>query len=82
VPEAPCGVASFASLTISASPSTFVYDALTSPEEHLAAARGTKHLRRGYCRVSPSGRSRLSEDAPWVAFTPAGDGLIERGVVP
>jgi hypothetical protein len=27
------------------------------------------------------GRSWLSGDAPWVAFTPAGDGPIERGVV-
>jgi hypothetical protein len=28
------------------------------------------------------GGSQLSGDAPWVAFTPAGDGPIEHGVVP
>lgn len=26
--------------------------------------------------------SRLSREAPWFAFTPAGNGLVERGVVP
>ena len=44
VPEAPCGVASFASLSFSAPPSIFVYDPLTSPGAHAAAAHGTKHL--------------------------------------
>jgi hypothetical protein len=37
---------------------------------------------RGCRLLSPSEGRRLSGDAPWVAFTPAGDGLIERGVVP
>jgi hypothetical protein len=42
--EAPCGVALFSSLPFYASPSVFVNDALASPEAHVTAARGTKHL--------------------------------------
>jgi hypothetical protein len=41
---APCGVAPFDLLPFSASPSIFVNNAVASPGEHVAAARGTMHL--------------------------------------